>query len=171
MLRGAATMETNNIKYNDIIDKQYKEYTKNLNVIEKKTNRLIRQCRTRFIFECNKEKFNKRIQQLGGAKNLIEIGGGGFIFRGRLDHYNKTVKIINMLIQRNNRVNFYGGLYYELANQEYICGATSLETVLNSMGIETETTSAETTKIKTDIDIDADLFNYTVQYYLNNTEI
>lgn len=171
MLRGAEKMETNNQEYNNLINKQHKEYTKNLRVIEKKTDKLLRECRTHFIFEWSKENFNKRIKQLGGAKNLIEIGGGGYIFKGRLKHYNETVKIINMLIQRNNRINFYGGLYYELANHEYICGLTTIEEVLNAMGIKTKETDADTVNIDAGFNIDADLFNYVVQYYLNTTEI
>lgn len=158
-----------NTHYENKIKKQYKDYINYNKLIEKKTDKLLSECNTKFIFG-NTTEIKRKLDHIGKPENIINIGNGGFIHRAKLDKYNKGMKLINIHIRRNLRTNFYGGLLYELANYEYILGGTDLPEILTNMGVELEETATEKYNINYPSNINSQLFNYTMAFYKREYE-
>lgn len=155
-----------NKEYNKIIDRQLKEYTHNKEVIQNRVINLLNDCNVHYIIG-NETDRDKKIKQLG-ADNIVSIGGGGFIFRSKLNKFNCGMKIISILKDRNIRLNIYGGLYYELNNFEYCMGLTPLRDILRDIGVKHSISTDDTFMFDECYHIRPEIFNYVVDLYKSN---
>ena len=156
-------MFTENNYYNKLIKNQMKNYLKNKELIQHRTNKLLSECNTHYIFGTEKKR-DQKIKQLG-AENLIYIGAGAFIFRSKRTKFNNGMKINDILKQRNIKLNFYGGLYYELNNYEYCIGLTPLRTILKEMGVKHTITDDDRFIFDKNYKFESDIINYVIDLY------
>ncbi len=154
------------MEYNQIIKQQVKEYVHNKEVIQNKVNKLLTMCNVHWIIGSPKDTEHK-IKQLG-ANNIVSIGGGGFIFKSKLNKFNCGMKIISILKDRNIRLNIYGGLYYELNNFEYCMGLTPLRDILRDIGVKHSISTDDTFMFDECYHIRPEIFNYVVDLYKSN---
>lgn len=149
--------------YNKIIERQVKEYVKTKRQIQNKVNDLLVSCNTHWLIGTELD-INKKLHQLG-ENNLIGVGGAGVIFKAKRNKFENGMLIVDVLKQRNLRLNLYGGLYYELGNYEYCIGLTQVREILQSMGIKYTILEDDVFKFDKCYSIDPDFFNYVIDLY------
>lgn len=157
-------MFNENEMYNKLIKRQMPEYLKNKRHIQNKVNMLLSKCNCQFVIGTASE-VERKIDRLGGVDNLIYIGGGGVIFKAKKKEFEKGMLIVNILKQRNLRLNFYGGLLYELGNYEYCIGLTTVREILQEMGIKYNISDDDIFKFDKCYQVDPNIFNYVVELY------
>ena len=151
-----------NPEYNLMIKQQYKNYLKNKQSIQRKTDELLKACNVRYLIG-DKQYLEHKLKQLG-EEHLISIGGNGVIFKAKEKKYNNRMTVIDQLRQRNLRLNFYGGLYYELGNYEFDSTFNSIVEILKNMGVVYSVPDEERFIIS-GVNLDPDKFNYVIDYY------